>query len=81
MTRQELEALLSGALRHIAPEVDPREIDRDGDLREEFDIDSIDFLNLIAVLSKRFSLAVPEDDYPRLRSFTGIVDYLAEKVA
>ncbi|MCM2396608.1 acyl carrier protein [Rhizobium sp. S95] len=81
MTKQELEALLSGALRHIAPEVDPREIDRDGDLREEFDIDSIDFLNLIAVLSKRFSLPVPEDDYPRLRSFTGIVDYLAEKVA
>lgn len=81
MTKQELEAVLAEALRRIAPDVDVAEIDGDGDLRQEFDIDSIDFLNLITALGKRFSLPIPEEDYPRLRSFAAIVDYLVEKVA
>ncbi|SSC70748.1 unnamed protein product [Ciceribacter sp. T2.26MG-112.2] len=80
MTKQELEAVLAEALRRIAPDVDVAEIDGDGDLRQEFDIDSIDFLNLITALAKRFSLPIPEEDYPRLRSFAAIVDYLGEKV-
>lgn len=78
MTRQELEAILTDALRRIAPDVDVADIDKDGDLREEFDIDSIDFLNLVTALGKRFSLPMPEDDYPRLRSFAAIVDYLVD---
>lgn len=81
MTKQELETVLTEALRRIAPDVDVAEIDRDGDLRQEFDIDSIDFLNLITALGKRFLLPIPEEDYPRLRSFAAIVDYLVEKVA
>jgi len=81
MTKQELETVLTDALRRIAPDVDVAEIDRDGDLRQEFDIDSIDFLNLITALGKRFSLPIPEEDYPRLRSFAAIGDYLVEKVA
>lgn len=80
MTKQELERVLTEALRRIAPDVEVSEIDRDGDLREEFDIDSIDFLNLIMALGKRFSLPMPEEDYPRLRSITAIVNYLDEKV-
>lgn len=81
MTKQELETVLTEALRRIAPDVDVAEIDRDGDLRQEFDINSIDFLNLITALGKRFSLPIPEEDYPRLRSFAAIGDYLVEKVA
>lgn len=81
MIKQELVAVLAEALRRIAPDVDIAEIDRDGNLREEFDIDSIDFLNLITALGRRFSLPIPEEDYPKLRSFAAIVDYLAEKVA
>jgi acyl carrier protein len=81
MTKQELETVLTEALRRIAPDVDVAEIDRDGDLRQEFDIDSIDFLNLITALGKRFLLPIPEEDYLRLRSFAAIVDYLVEKVA
>lgn len=80
MTRQELEAVLSEALGRIAPDVDIAEIDREGDLRQEFDIDSLDFLTLVTALGKRFSLPIPEEDYPRLRSFATIVDYLDEKV-
>lgn len=80
MTRQELEAVLMDALRRIAPDIDVAKIDKAGDLREQFDIDSIDFLNLITALGKRFSLPIPEDDYARIRSFAALVDYLDEKV-
>jgi acyl carrier protein len=80
MSNEELEAALGEELRRIAPEIGLADIDKDGDLREEFDIDSMDFLNLVVALHKRFRLPIPEEDYPRLASFSGIVAYLAEKV-
>lgn len=80
MKRDEIEKALAEALGRIAPDIDVAEIDWDGDLREEFDIDSMDFLNLVTALSKRFSLPIPEEDYPRLGSFSNAADYLAEKI-
>ncbi|PLW78474.1 acyl carrier protein [Cohaesibacter celericrescens] len=81
MTQVELEKALADALGRIAPDIDVADIDRDGDLREEFDIDSMDFLNLVTALSKQFSLSVPEKDYQSLGSFSAIITYLAEKTA
>jgi acyl carrier protein len=80
MSNQKLAAVLGEELRRIAPEIDLADIDKDGDLREEFDIDSMDFLNLVTALHRRLELPIPEEDYPRLTSFSGIVAYLAEKV-
>jgi acyl carrier protein len=79
MTAQQLEAALTQELRRIAPDIDVTGIDRNRDLREEFDIDSMDFLNLVTALNKRFGIPIPEGDYPKLTSFSGIVAYLAEK--
>jgi acyl carrier protein len=81
MTAQELEAALTQEMRRIAPDIDVAEIDRDGNLREEFDIDSLDFLNLVSALGKRFGIPIPEGDYPRLGSFSGSLAYLAEQTA
>lgn len=79
MTEQELEAALAEELGRIAPDIEPGDIDRDGDLREEFDIDSMDFLNLVTALHKRFDIPIPEADYPRLASFSQAIAYLSEK--
>ena len=79
MNMQEAEVALAEELRRIAPDVDPADIDRQGDLREEFDIDSMDFLNLVTALNKRFGLPIPDSDYPRLASFSGAIAYLVEK--
>ena len=81
MSNQDMEAALAEELRRIAPDVDVADIDKDGDLREEFDIDSMDFLNLVTALNKRFGIPIPETDYPRLGSFAEIAAYLAEKTA
>ena len=64
MTGKEVEGILREELRQIAPEVDMNMMDPDADLREEFDIDSMDFLNLVTALGQRLRLDMPEEDYP-----------------
>ena len=81
MKEQDAEAALAQELHRIAPDVDAADIDREGNLREEFDIDSMDFLNLVIALNKRFGIPIPEADYPRLATFAEAVAYLAEVVA
>ena len=79
MTALEADRILAEELRRIAPDMDAAGIDRSGDLREEFDIDSMDFLNLVTALNKRLGIPIPDADYPRLSTYAGFVAYLAEK--
>lgn len=77
MTKDDIEKLIRSELGRIAPDIDLDEIDRDGDLREECDIDSLDFLTLVTALGKALSMPMPEADYPAMRSLNGLVSYLA----
>lgn len=79
MSTDDLDSALRSELRRIAPDVDVDDIDRDADIREEMDIDSMDFLNLVTALSKRFSMPIPEADYAELASYAGILAYLSKK--
>ncbi len=79
MTRSEIEDVLRRELYGIAPDIALEDIDRGGDLREEFDIDSMDFLKLVTALGQQFSLEMPEADYPQMDSFDNLLAYLAAK--
>lgn len=81
MTREEIETVLREEFRQIAPDIEVSEIDRSEDLRDEFDIDSMDFLNLVTALSKRLGTAMPESDYGQMGSFDAMIDYLAARVS
>jgi acyl carrier protein len=59
MTDDEVETALREELHKIAPDMEVEDIDPLGDLREEFDIDSMDFLNLVSALSKRLGCPCP----------------------
>ncbi len=72
------EAVLAEELKKIAPDIDLDDVDRDGDLREEFDIDSMDFLTLVTALGKRMGLEMPEADYGQMGSFNDLAAYLAQ---
>lgn len=74
-----IETAVIEALRQIAPDVDMASIDRDGDLREEFDIDSMDFLNLVTALSDQLAVPMPETDYPSMMSFNAMKAYLERR--
>ena len=80
MTRTEIEHAISAELHRIAPDIAIKDIDPQADMREEFDIDSMDFLNLVTALGKRFGLAMPEADYDRMRSFADLVAYLRAQI-
>ena len=75
MNAREAETVLVEELRRIAPDIDITVIDRDGDLREQFDIDSMDFLNLVIGLHQRTGVDIPEADYPRLFTLAGMAEY------
>ena len=79
MSTTDMRLVLTEELRRIAPEIAPEDIDPNADLRDEFDIDSMDFLTLVTRLGKRLNLDMPEADYDRMRSFDATVAYLQEK--
>jgi len=76
MTNDPIRALLVKHLGRIAPEIPVDDIDRSANLREEFDIDSMDFMTLITALGKELSLPMPEADYDQMRSFDELLAYL-----
>jgi acyl carrier protein len=64
-------------LGKIAPEIDAAAASATANLREEFDIDSMDFLNLVTALHQRLGIDIPETHYAQLFSLDGAVAYLA----
>jgi len=48
-------------------------------LREQLDLDSMDFLDIVMELKKRHQIEVPDQDYPRLATLGGCVEYLHPK--
>ncbi len=79
MKADELKRVVIEELIAIAPEFTPDEIDAEADLREEMDIDSMDFLNFVIALHKKLGIDIPEADYPQLFTVNGAVDYLSAK--
>ena len=81
MTRDELRALVIEALVEVAPELEPAEVESAGDLREDLEIDSMDFLNFVIGLHERTGVEIPESDYPKLVTLDALVEYLGERGA
>ncbi len=78
MNSNELATFIADAIKHIAPEIEMDEIDLDEDLREECDLDSMDFLNLLTALKKSTGVSIPESDYAQVRSYNQLQSYLSE---
>jgi acyl carrier protein len=79
MTPEAIKRTVVDALRQIAPEIDPASIDSGDHFREQFDLDSMDFLNFVLALHDRLGVDIPETDYPRLYTLDSAVAYLASK--
>lgn len=77
MTVDDIRQLVANVLANIAPETDLAAVQDHEDLREALDLDSMDFLNLVIGLSQGRGRSIPESDYPKLFTLSGIVDYLS----
>ncbi len=73
-----LRAEVLSVLTAIAPEVDPAEIHDDQLLRDQVDLDSMDWLNFLVGIAKRLHVEIPEKDYASLRTLADVVRYVDE---
>lgn len=80
MTKDQIRAAVLRNLSAIAPEADLDALDPRRDLRDQLDIDSVDFMNFVVALHQDLGVDVPEADYSKLASLDGCVAYLAGKM-
>lgn len=80
MTRDDLTRVIGDALIRVAPEIDSGSIRPGVTFRDQFDLDSMDFLNFVIALHKTLGIEIPEADYPRLYTLDDAVAYLASKI-
>ena len=66
-------------LTDVAPEIEREKIDPRVDLRDQFDLDSMDFLNFVLGLHKALGVDIPESDYRKIGTLDGCVAYVAAK--
>ena len=80
-TRDDIRKTLLDALGSVAPEADFDALRPERPLRDQLDIDSFDFLNVILRLHEKLGVDIPEADYAKLATLASALDYLAARVA
>ena len=81
MQATEINAVIIDIINDIAPDEDTSELKPDVRLRDQLDLDSMDFLDIVMELRKRYGVEVPEEYYPKLASLDSCTEYLAPKLA
>lgn len=76
MNDTELRTLVVATLKTIAPEVEEADLRPDRPLRQQVDLDSMDWLNFLIGLSETLKVEIPEADYRRLVTIDDVVGYL-----
>jgi len=81
VTRDALYAEILAALSEIAPEADVASLRGDLPLRDQLDLDSMDFLNFLVAVHQRTAVEIPESDYGRLATLDALVAYVGARAA
>jgi acyl carrier protein len=76
MTPAEIRQEVLTILENIAPDEDLSQLRDDVAFREQLELDSMDFLDIVMELKKRHRIRVPEEDYNQLASMDSTVNYL-----
>jgi acyl carrier protein len=80
MAHEDIALAVKDIIATIAPDEDLSGLDPDKRLRDQIELDSMDFLDIVMELRKRYGVQVPEEDYGRLATLAGCVEYLAPKL-
>ena len=79
MDKEEIKKIVLDIIAEIAPDEDTSNVDPSVALREQLELDSMDFLDIVMELRKQHGIEVPEDDYGQLASLQSSADYLEPK--
>jgi acyl carrier protein len=77
---KEIREVVLRALNSVAPEVDLESIDPGRNLRDQIDIDSVDFLNFVIGINKELGVDIPDADVAKLATLNSWVAYLLPRV-
>lgn len=81
MTPDEIVLAIKDIITNIAPDEDLSTLDHAERLRDQIELDSMDFLDIVMELRKLYGVQVPEEDYKELASMDGCVNYLQPLLA
>jgi len=76
MTTADIKKEILDILEVIAPDEDLTNLDDTVNFRDQLELDSMDFLDIVMELRKRHRVQVPEDDYIQLASMNSTVAFL-----
>jgi acyl carrier protein len=80
MTADEIRQVILDILGDIAPDEDLSKLDDDAPFREQLELDSMDFLDIVMELRKRYRIQIPEEEYGELVSMQSTVKYLEPRM-
>ena len=80
MSGDEIKDVILEIIEYIDEEADLDNLDANAPLRDQLDLDSMDFLDIVMELRKRYKLQIPEEEYPQLATLASCVTYLEPKL-
>ena len=80
MAPEEIRTAVMEILEDIAPDEDLSSLEDEKAFRDQLELDSMDFLDIVMELRKRYRVQVPEEDYNHLNSMASTVEYLTPKM-
>jgi acyl carrier protein len=80
MTAAEIREAIIDILHDIAPDEDLGNLKEETPFREQLELDSMDFLDIVMELRKRYRIQIPETEYTELASMASTVRYLEPRM-
>lgn len=79
LTPADARAIVHTGLLRIVPDADLDDLGPDEDVRDALELDSLDLLGFVELVSERSGVRIDEDDYPRVVTVDGCVRLLVER--
>jgi len=76
MNPDQIKQVILGILERIAPDEDLSNLEDSVSFRDQMELDSMDFLDIVMELRKQYRVQIPEEDYENLASMESTVAYL-----
>ncbi len=80
MTTTDLRAAFLEELTRVAPDIEAADVGDNDHIQDDLELDSMDVLNLVTALHKRFNIDIPEGDYQEIATLALAAKYLDVKI-
>jgi len=80
MDREGIKSAIVNIIQEINPDIDTRGLDPEKRIRDQLDLDSMDFLDIVMEIRRRYGVEVPEKDYIQLATLNSATNYLTPRI-